>query len=50
LNARQAARTWQSFFGALLPVRPSPLDSGVTIVDLAHVQGLTPQSIITPTT
>jgi len=46
LNARQAAHTWQSFFGALLPVRPSPLDSGVTIVDLAHVQGLTPQSII----
>ncbi len=42
LNARAA----QSLLGALLPVRSSPRDSGVTIVDLAHVQGLTPQSII----
>jgi len=42
LNARAA----QSLLGALLPVRSSPRDSGVTIVDLAHVQGLTPQSVI----
>ncbi len=28
------------------PVRSSPRDSGVTVVDLAHVQGLTPQSVI----
>ncbi len=48
LNARQAARTWQSFLGALLPARSSPLDSGATIVDLAHIQGLTPQSTIIP--